>query len=73
MQYGQLPVCKMTLNPFSESGVVFVWGCNQHGQCGQPCDKLFFTQPQPIRGDLENVKVVDIQSGWTHIVATSGN
>ena len=61
------------------SGLVFCWGSNQHGQCGRPLQRLskdhdqqVFTTPQLIRGLLSNVRVTQLKTGWSHLLAITG-
>ena len=58
---------------FVEGGKVFCWGLNRHGQCGlDPKSHPNVCKPSNIGGLLENVKVSQIYSGWSHILAKTG-
>ncbi|KXJ09918.1 secretion-regulating guanine nucleotide exchange factor isoform X2 [Exaiptasia diaphana] len=58
----------------TESGQVFCWGSNQHGQCGLPVSSEagLFDEPQLIGGALSNHNVTSIHSGWSHLIAQIG-
>lgn len=58
---------------------MYCWGSNQHGQCGRPPDELtkdhsqqVLTTPQLIGGLLSNVRVTQLKTGWSHLLAITG-
>lgn len=63
------------LSTIDRVGEVYCWGSNQHGQCGMdPCsqhNKICWS-PTRIKGLLENENVLEIFSGWSHILAKTG-
>ncbi|KAG2462123.1 SRGEF factor, partial [Polypterus senegalus] len=56
----------------TDQGWLFVWGSNKYGQLLSSDDFLplpFFIQPHHFEGE----KITLVRSGWTHIVARTGN
>ena len=56
-----------------ESGNLFFWGCNKYGQSTQdPRTTSQVNVPYQLGANLFTGKVVEIKSGWTHLVAKTG-
>lgn len=54
-----------------EDGDLFLWGSNKHGQLVSR--EPFLSSPTPLkRSLLGGEKVLRVWSGWTHIVAQTG-
>lgn len=54
-----------------ENGDLFLWGSNKHGQLLR--SEPFLSSPAPVkRSLLGGETVLHIWSGWTHIVAQTG-
>lgn len=54
-----------------ENGDLFLWGSNKHGQCLS--SEPFLSSPSPVkRSLLGGEAVLHVWSGWTHIVAQTG-
>ncbi len=52
-------------------GDVFLWGSNKHGQLVS--ESLFLPLPVALdRSLLQGERVTDVHSGWTHLVAKTG-
>ena len=58
---------------FSDCGEVICWGENNYGQLAiSPDESKEVTTPYIIPGTLFEGKVMDIQTGWTHVIAVTG-
>lgn len=56
---------------FAGDGDMFLWGSNKHGQLATT--EAFLPSPSAVeRTLLGGEKVIDAWSGWTHIVAQTG-
>lgn len=54
-----------------DSGELYVWGSNKHGQLASQA--AFLPVPQKIEAHcFQNEKVTAVWSGWTHLVAQTG-
>lgn len=52
-------------------GDLFLWGSNKHGQL--TTTEPFLSSPTPLRQSLlDGQKVINVWSGWTHIIAQTG-
>lgn len=57
---------------FAGDGDMFLWGSNKHGQLATP--EAFLPSPSAVRRTLlGGEKVIHAWSGWTHIVAQTGD
>lgn len=55
----------------AEDGDLFLWGSNRHGQL--TTTDPFMSSPTPLkRSLLGGEKVTNVWSGWTHVVAQTG-
>ncbi|KAK1335904.1 hypothetical protein QTO34_003703 [Cnephaeus nilssonii] len=55
----------------TDSGELYVWGSNKHGQLAS--QDAFLPVPQKIEAHrFQNEKVTAVWSGWTHLVAQTG-
>ncbi|KAG8524284.1 Secretion-regulating guanine nucleotide exchange factor [Galemys pyrenaicus] len=55
----------------TDSGELYVWGSNKHGQLAS--QDAFLPVPRKIEAQsFQNEKVTGIWSGWTHLVAQTG-
>ena len=64
-----------------ESGVIYCWGANTHGQCGVPGPRIacndsdenvkMFTEPKRVKLPTTNIK--RIHCGWSSVVVLTGN
>lgn len=55
----------------AEDGDLFLWGSNKHGQL--TTTEPFLVSPTAVkRSLLGEEKVIHVWSGWTHIVAQTG-
>ncbi|XP_037378626.1 secretion-regulating guanine nucleotide exchange factor isoform X6 [Talpa occidentalis] len=55
----------------TDSGELYVWGSNKHGQLASQA--AFLPMPQKIEAQsFQNEKVTGVWSGWTHLVAQTG-
>lgn len=56
---------------FAGDGDMFLWGSNKHGQLATP--GAFLPSPSAVKPTLlGGEKVIHAWSGWTHIVAQTG-
>lgn len=62
----------------TDMGGVFCWGSNQHGQCGEPPEGTnteekapIFALPQLIQGLISGLRVTELKSGWSHLLAVT--
>lgn len=54
-----------------ENGDLFLWGSNKHGQLIS--SEPFLPSPTPVKTSLlDTEKVARVWSGWTHVVAQTG-
>jgi len=57
-----------------ECGKIICWGDNKYGQLAtSPEQSKHISDPYIIPTTLFDGKVTDIQSGWTHMIAITGN
>lgn len=54
------------------SGSLFAWGANNHGQCGMSPNTKIVPEPCKVRWDANCGTIVDISSGWTHCMLLTG-
>ena len=60
---------------FVDEGRVLIWGCNKHGQVTQDPGTVSsvptpYLLPQEVFGGH---RVLQLHSGWTHLLAVLGN
>ena len=52
---------------------MFVWGCNRYGQSTQdPSGTQVVNLPYKLGTNLFHGKVIEVKTGWTHLVANTG-
>ena len=66
---------------FIESGVIYCWGANTHGQCGVPGPRIAcsdsiekhkaITEPRAVK--LLNTNIKSIHCGWSSVIVLTGN
>ena len=57
-----------------DCGKIICWGDNKYGQLTTPPEQSkYISDPYIIPTTLFDGKVTDIQSGWTHMIAITGN
>ena len=69
-------ICLWFLSFFIDTGHVYCWGSNQYGQCGRHTKaaekNMHFSSPQIIGQALTEVLISELKSGWSHLLAVSG-
>ncbi|RUS76593.1 hypothetical protein EGW08_015635 [Elysia chlorotica] len=67
----------------TETGSVYLWGCNKYGQCGvMPTSEVMLFRPtclkftkERAKSDIEDThsKFVSLGAGWTHLILRTDN
>ncbi|GFO01381.1 secretion-regulating guanine nucleotide exchange factor [Plakobranchus ocellatus] len=58
----------------TETGKIYLWGCNKHGQCGEaPPSQTMYPLPRCLETSQifskgSQSKIVSLRVGWTHVI-----
>ncbi|CAH1786323.1 unnamed protein product, partial [Owenia fusiformis] len=56
----------------TNTGQVWIWGCNKYGQCARDLDVCKVQSPCAVpQGFFNNEKIVLLKGGWTHMLAVT--